>query len=348
MQNKILCPISWISFFTVYFGFLISGALANGAPYAPGAMGGIEFKYNKDISIESETLFVSPDLIHVSYIFNSTSNREQIIDIAFPITSDSVEAGGTRPDESYSNNFLEVIYDGKTIHPEKHVLVDNVDVTDWLEIYKDEDGIVTLTNRIKDPVAAKIFFDKNNIAFHCDDNNNCRLNEGFDEVYLWQQKFKPGLNAIEVKYKPSIGGDYYFSVKDEPPSYVGDVPYTIDREMSPGFGYLPTDSRNSNPTYRQYFCIDDETDAAMKRIMNKDKEKSYSGYGIVYIWDTARYWNGPIKKFHLIIEKSSPQQIVSYCPYVGQKTSPTRFEWETENFVPQGILRVFYFPDLGE
>ena len=212
----------------------------------------------------------------------------------------------------------------------------------------ESDGQVTPFFEIEDPVAAKVFFDKNKIAFQCRENDDCVLDENFEQVYLWQQKFKPGLNAIDVKYPPVVGGDYFFSPKDKSILPQSDDNYTIDREIHHGFGFAPWDMRNASETFREYFCIDDATEAAMDRIINKDKEMTLSGFSVVYIWDTARYWSGPIKKFHLIIEKESPQQIASYCPYVGKKTSPTRFEWETENFVPQGVLRVFYFPVLPE
>lgn len=47
--------------FIMVFSLLLNAQniWANGAPYAPSATGGIEFKYNDKISIESETLRVS-------------------------------------------------------------------------------------------------------------------------------------------------------------------------------------------------------------------------------------------------------------------------------------------------
>lgn len=74
------------------------------------------------------------------------------------------------------------------------------------------------------------------------------------------------------------------------------------------------------------------------------KSETDSGFSVIYIWDTARYWQGPIKNFHLIIDKDRANQIISYCPYIGEKTSPTRFEWKAKDFVPQGTLRVFFYP----
>ena len=54
-----------------------------------------------------------------------------------------------------------------------------------------------------------------------------------------------------------------------------------------------------------------------------------------YIWSTGNNWSGPIKKFHLTIDKGLPGNLVSFC-WDGKvtKTSPTTFEMEAEDWYP--------------
>lgn len=92
---------------------------------------------------------------------------------------------------------------------------------------------------------------------------------------------------------------------------------------------------------RELFCVDAPVEQALKRYSAEEHQVAMAG-SVYYIWETARYWKGPIKKFHLIIDKDAPTDLVSLCPNVVQKTSPTRFEWQQTDFVPEGMVRVLF------
>lgn len=308
---------------------------ANGAPYAPSATGGIEFKYNDKISIESETLRVSSKKINVSYVFNSTAQTAQVVDIAFPIAVDdanySLPSNPTRPEGNVRPN-LKVLVNGRPTVALPRVFLDKIDITDWLEISPNDK---LPTDELKSGAQSKEFFKKHDLEYSCYNEKGdgpCHISGYIEWRYTWRQTFEPGQTSVDVSYTPEPGGDYYIGGAED-----------IDRTIGHGFGALSTDERNPNPTFREFFCIDDASEKAIRRMALSDTYGS-SAFSIMYIWDTARYWQGPIKKFHLIIEKDFPEQIISYCPYVGAKTTPTTFEWQTENFVPQGRLKVFFYP----
>lgn len=330
--NKLACAVIFA------LSLHAQDAWANGAPYAPSATGGIEYKYNDKISIESEVLRVSPYKISVSYIFKSSAQTPQTVDIAFPIAVDDAnyrEAKGTRPEGNVEPH-LKVSVNGQSITSLPRVFLDRVEVTDWLYVFPDREQPSDILKSDRD---FRPFFKQHNLRYICDKedekpsaDNSCFISGDINVDYRWRQTFEPGETRVDVSYVPDVGGDYYF----------GEEGYGIDRDLGHGFGVLTTDERNPDPTFREFFCIDDNTAKAIERkAANQD---AFSGHSVMYIWDTARYWQGPIKKFHLIIEKDFPEQIISYCPYIGSKTSPTTFEWQTENFVPQGRFKVLFLP----
>lgn len=271
-------------------------------------------------------------------MFNSSAQTAQVVDIAFPIAVDDANYrmpnNTTRPEGNVRPN-LKVLVNGRQTVALPHVFLDKIDITDWLETSPNDK---LPTDELKSGTQSKVFFKKHDLKYYCNkeeddpsEDNPCQISGDIEWSYTWRQTFEPGQTLVDVSYTPEPGGDYYIGGAED-----------IDRTIGHGFGALSTDERNPNPTYREFFCIDDNTKKAIGRIIaNKTYE---TGYSVMYIWDTARYWQGPIKKFHLIIEKDFPEQIISYCPYVGTKTTPTTFEWQTENFVPQGRLKVLFFP----
>ena len=56
---------------------------------------------------------------------------------------------------------------------------------------------------------------------------------------------------------------------------------------------------------------------------------------ISYVWSTGANWSGPIGKFHLTIDKDTPDNLISFC-WDGKvtKTGPTSFEMSATDFSP--------------
>jgi hypothetical protein len=54
----------------------------------------------------------------------------------------------------------------------------------------------------------------------------------------------------------------------------------------------------------------------------------------------ANDWNGPIKRFHLVINSDSPQDIVLTCTPGLKRRGPTRYELTRSNFRPKSDLKL--------
>lgn len=61
----------------------------------------------------------------------------------------------------------------------------------------------------------------------------------------------------------------------------------------------------------------------------------YSETWLSYILKSGANWRGPIKDFHLIIDKGSADRVVSTCVDGLKKIGPTLYEVHKINFEPQ-------------
>ena len=80
----------------------------------------------------------------------------------------------------------------------------------------------------------------------------------------------------------------------------------------------------------------------MRASLRKGQGK-YEPSRIGYVLKTAQFWNGPIGKFRLVVDKEKPENLVAFCPVDSKKISPTQFEWTATNFVPERDLEVVVF-----
>ena len=51
-------------------------------------------------------------------------------------------------------------------------------------------------------------------------------------------------------------------------------------------------------------------------------------------------WAGPIKDFRLVVDKGSPDNLVSFCGQGVRRIGPTQFEMKKSDFTPQQDLAV--------
>jgi hypothetical protein len=99
------------------------------------------------------------------------------------------------------------------------------------------------------------------------------------------------------------------------------------------------------PEQTALYCLDDKVKAAVAAL---EKTKNGSDYPyaqqflLSYVLETAKTWSGPIGHFHLIIDKEKPDVVASFCANA-KPTSPTRFEFEQDNFVPDRDLDIAMF-----
>jgi hypothetical protein len=61
---------------------------------------------------------------------------------------------------------------------------------------------------------------------------------------------------------------------------------------------------------------------------------------ISYILKTGGNWAGPIKAFRLVVDKGSPDNLISFCGNGVKKISATQFEMRQSDFTPTADLDV--------
>jgi hypothetical protein len=135
-------------------------------------------------------------------------------------------------------------------------------------------------------------------------------------TYSWETVFPAGQTVVvEHSYKPSVGGT---------------VAVTF---LAP-----PYEDYDPATTYKTKYCTDEGFINTVKKTLPDPDEPygaPYTESWISYIWSTGANWSGPIKRFHLTIDKGRPENLVSFC-WDGDvtKTSPTTFEMEATDFYP--------------
>jgi len=61
---------------------------------------------------------------------------------------------------------------------------------------------------------------------------------------------------------------------------------------------------------------------------------------VSYILTTANNWASSIKDFRLVVDKGSPDALVSFCGKGVKKIGPTQFEMRATDFYPEHELEI--------
>jgi uncharacterized protein DUF4424/YARHG domain-containing protein len=129
--------------------------------------------------------------------------------------------------------------------------------------------------------------------------------------FYWQQRFPSARETlVEHRYKPSVGR-------------------TVAVASSELHQWLQDDS------YREY-CIDPDFLGSLTR----DRLNLYGQQRIEYVLKTGANWSGPIKEFRLLVDKGSPDNLVSFCGQDVNKISPTMSQMRKINYVPDNNLAI--------
>jgi hypothetical protein len=117
---------------------------------------------------------------------------------------------------------------------------------------------------------------------------------GLSTTFYWEQTFPAGKETIiEHEYKPSVGG----SVQTD----LG-APYALKESWY--------------ADYLRKYCIDKDFLATIEQLRQANKSEfgpPYSEQRIDYILKTGANWSGPIKDFHLVVDKGDAASLVSFC-----------------------------------
>ena len=86
----------------------------------------------------------------------------------------------------------------------------------------------------------------------------------------------------------------------------------------------------------QRYCAD----ADFLQTIARDKVHNFEQKRLEYVLKTGANWSGPIKQFRLVVDKGSPDNLVSFCGQNVTKIGPTKFEMTHLDFTPKANLAV--------
>jgi hypothetical protein len=306
-------------------------------------VGGIEFTKSESISMEEEKLFISMDKITVAYQFLNQLKETQTVTVAFPYPpedelcwppdprpAEDLECEDANRIAKFDSNFR-IWVNGKERHEPGSYEVKLLASPEQLKLLKKykldmkygRDVFKRLTALKKEELAEL------KAAGLVEVDLESRYPRWkFQRIYYWKQKFPPGVTRISHEYAPMKGKMLQF----------------LDR------------IEGGQSDLVKKFCIDDATLKGMKKFGHfvdyvkgtTDQLRTDDQYNVQYVLKTAKTWAGPIKKFHLTIEKPEPaaMTLISTCFPGIKKTGPRRFEAEHENFVPDADLDVLFYGRL--
>nr|WP_314258768.1 DUF4424 domain-containing protein [uncultured Devosia sp.] len=298
--------------------------------------GGLEFVTNPDIVMESEELFISAEEIRVVYQFRNTGDVDQSILVAFPMPEivPNFYSDVSYPMGLEGDGFgFETTFNGEPVAVELHeyAYAFGVDRTKMLK----QLGLPLLpinqaASEATDALDAETRAELLHLGMLTPDEYDA--GEGWEKhyypawtyraTYTWEGNFPAGeVVTVEHKYAPSVGGTVGVS-------FLGEAYEDYD----PG------------KEYAEKYCTDASFVAAVeKTLTNKDEPWSapFTESWISYILTTGGNWGGgSIGRFRLVVDKGSPDNLVSFCGDGVKKIGPTTFEMVAEDFWPDRELDV--------
>jgi hypothetical protein len=316
-------------------------ALANDS-VAELTTGGLIFVRNPDIEMRSEDLYVSTKEISVRYRFFNKAIQDVTVLVAFPMPDIKVDG----PDDNTSVpttdpvNFLafNTTVNGKPTQTkvEQRVLAVGVERTQLLRSL----GIplaphLPTTGEALDRLPPDKWAELVRIGLveieEYDTGKGMQKHLAprwtLQTTYYWEQTFAAQAETlIEHRYKPSVGANVQTSLGSP------------NSAKEPWF-----------EEYRDKYCLDFEFLAAIERARkaaNSTFGAPYSEERVDYILRTGANWSGPIKDFHLVVDKGDADNLVSFCGQSIKKISDTQFEVRRLDFVPDGNLAVLILKKL--
>lgn len=333
-------PVGFVKFalgaLLVAAALLSATANANDSE-AEWALGGLAFKANDAISMDSEDLYLSAGEVRVDYTYTNHSGTDQTVLVSFPLPAFPNAENGWWDGASYPDwQFLDfrTTVDGREVAWEvvDRALVGGKDVTAlvaaeglplrWWEDYELLDRIAALP---PEEVARLV-----GLGLLGPDPEGYR-----SHIPAWQaqrvitrEQVFPAKATVKVshRYTPQIGGS------------VGGLLHQLD----------DPDWAEQRAYYEERYCVDPHFLAGVKRRQAEAERKAaendgFYGYGetwLGYVLSTGANWQGPIRDFRLVVDKGKPENLVSFCMDGVTKISPTQFEVRKKNFEPVHDLNI--------
>jgi hypothetical protein len=306
----------------------LAAAAALGAPAAANdstaelGAGGLLLVRNDAVEVLAEDLYVSAKEVRVAYRFRNRTAAPVTYIVAFPLpVIDAVvpEAMNILLPDAASENFVDftVTVDGRPVTPmiEARATALGLDRTELLRRYglplnPIADRLYETLTRAPGPEQAEL----NRLGLVYVDPYSVQAAWKLETTFYWEQTFPPGREVtVAHRYRPVTG--YGF------------------------FGEWVFDE----PTYREKYCIDPAFEQAARKKLAAIADPGsphMTEQRVSYILTTANNWAAPIRDFRLVVDKGSPEALVSFCGTGVRKIGPTQFEMRATNFVPDKELEI--------
>ena len=295
------------------------------------ALGGLTLKQSEHISMDSEDLYISKDLVRVKYRFTNHSDKDVRAMISFPLPAlpdDRTTEWLYQSPPDFEQLKFETLVDGKPapLSMVTRAMIGDRDVSEvvtargwpinWLSDYE----FTGQFDKLSDPERRTLV--EAGLIRKVEDYEWTWIPAWKIARHVTREQTFPAHQTVSVEhtYAPLIGGS------------VG--------------GSLLKDVRENDPEiaahYRKRHCVDDaflngldRRDAAQRKIGGLHSET-----WIGYVLSSGANWKGPIKDFRLVIDKGSAKNLVSFCMNGVKKISPTQFEIRKTNFEPKDDLNI--------
>lgn len=313
----------------VLLALLSGGSTANDTMATLG-VGGLVFVQTGTVKMVSEDLYISPTEVRVRYEFRNEGEADERTLVAFPLPDIT---GGpdftvSVPTEDPENIFgFETLFNGEPVEATLHqyAFAYNIEYTGVLRdlgipLAPHSQAAIAAVEGLSDEQKEELVRLGLVVPLEFD------AGQGWEKqyypawtlrsTYSWEAVFPAGETvAVEHSYRPSVGGTVAVTFLAEP--YEDYDPATV---------------------YKNKYCTDDAFIGAVEKTLANPEERwsaPFTESWLSYIWSTGANWSGPIGKFHLTIDKGSPDNLVSFC-WDGEvkRTSPTTFEMEAEDWWP--------------
>jgi hypothetical protein len=298
------------------------------------AVGGLIFLKNSDVSIESEDLTITPDNVTVRYVFLNQSASPVTLTVAFPLPDiDLADGANVAFPTSDPVNFVgfSTKVDGRPINftINQRATLDGKDVTAALRgmgiallpIGASQLKINELPQQTRDRAVTAGLLQQS--------GTNDKGEPLYDPTWtlktsvMRQQTFPPGKPvSVEHRYRTSVG-------------------VSFDSVLRAGLRQNKA-LESEVQRYKANYCILDDFLRSVDKLAGADEANKTKVIErrISYVLKTGANWAGPIKDFHLVVDKGQPDRIVSFCGDGVKKISPTAFELRARDFMPTRDLNI--------
>jgi hypothetical protein len=298
------------------------------------SVGGLVFTRSADISMESETLTITPETVTVRYQFLNQSQGPVTLTVAFPLPDiDLADADNVAIPNSDPVNFVgfETKADGSAVNftMDQRAFVGTKDVSALLR----ELGLPLLPlDNLKDkvatlpPAARTRLIDEGLLVQSGQTERGQPIYDAGWKVKtsaVRQQTFPPNRPvAVEHRYRTSLGG-------------------SVDTVLRKALRQDPA-MANEVARYRKEFCVTDQFLSELDKLAGEREANTakMQERRISYVLKTGANWAGPIKQFRLVVDARKADRLVSFCSAGIRKASPTTYEVTATNFTPDKDLKI--------